>query len=354
VDLASVTAEVKTYDAACTKKYGPLTGLLGTRSVAADVESIRRALDEDKLSLLGISYGTLLGQQYLAAHPDRVRAAVLDGVADPDRTGPAEAVSAVLDLDDASSARDKSEKVRQAEQIRAALSGFLPWCKGAGPAECAIADAPQVAVDGVFAKSPDLIKSVNAAAYDPAGWPAFARAVAKARDGARDGDGGAGSTADLKKIADQKMPTDLAEVLKPSPNSLAFDLANKCTDFRWPQDTKLLLDEVAATAKADGNEPAGPSVAADFAPCAAWPGTGSPLGAIKAPTGPRPLLVNTEQDPRTPLAGAEKVATRLKAPLLKVGGDLHGVTTQGNSCVQAALVRVLVDGATPKPGKCPA
>ena len=352
VDLAAVTAEVKRYDAACAQKYekqyGPLTGHLGTRSVAADVEAIRKALDEDKVSLLGISYGSLLGQQYLATHPDRVRAAVLDGVADPDRTGPAEAVSAVLDLTDASSARDKSEKVRQAEQIRAALSGFLPWCKGAGPAECAIADAPQAAVDAVFAKAPDLVKSVNAAAYDPAVWPAFARAVAKARDG------GAGSTGDLRRIADQKMPKDLADVLKPSPNSLAFDLANKCTDFRWPQDTKLLLDEVAATAKAAGNQAAGPSVAADFAPCAAWPGTGSPLGAVKAPTGPRPLIVNTEQDPRTPLAGAEKVATRLKAPLLKVGGDLHGVTTQGNSCVQAALVRVLVDGAAPRAGKCPA
>ncbi|MFF0745118.1 alpha/beta hydrolase [Streptomyces sp. NPDC004111] len=348
VDLTAVTAEVKKYAAACTKKYGPLTGHLGTKSAAQDVEAIRRALEEDRISLLGISYGTLLGQQYLATHPDRVRAAVLDGTADPDRTGPAEAVGSVLDLADAGSARDKNAKTRQAEQVRAALSGFLPWCRGAGPAECALAENPLDAVTAVFAKSPDLVRSVNAVSQDPALWPGFARAVDKASDST------AGATDDLRKFADRKAPADLAQALRPVPNSLAFDLANKCTDFRWPQDTKALLDEVAATAEKARNEPAGPSVAADFAPCAAWPGTGSPLGAVKAPSGPRPLIVSTEKDPRTPLAGAEKVASRLNAPLLKVGGDLHGVTTQGNECVQAALVRVLVEGSAPKAGKCPA
>ncbi|MFD3516873.1 alpha/beta fold hydrolase [Streptomyces sp. NPDC058657] len=348
VDVASVTDGVKKYAGACAKKYGALTGHLGTRAVAADVEAIRKALEEDRLSLLGVSYGTLLGQQYLAAHPDRVRAAVFDGVADPGRTGAAEAVGAVLDLDDAGAVRDKSEKVRRGERIRAALSGFLPWCKGAGPAECAVADDPPAAVDAVFAEAPELVGSVDPAAYDPALWPEFARAVDRARNG------GAGATDDLKKLAARTPPKDLADVLKPSPNSLAFDLANKCTDFRWPRDVPVLLDEVEAAAKAAGHEEAAPSVAADFAPCAAWPGGGTPLGALTAPEGPRPLIVNTQKDPRTPLAGAEKVAARLKAPVLEVGGDLHGVTTRGNGCVQAALVRVLVEGSPPRAGHCPA
>ncbi|MFI5803523.1 alpha/beta fold hydrolase [Streptomyces sp. NPDC051561] len=347
VDVPAVTAGTTKYAAACTEKYGALTAHLGTKAVAKDLEAIRKALGEDKLNLLFLSYGTLLGQEYLATHPDRVRAAVLDGVVDPARTGAAEAISGSMNLQDADSTRDKTGARRRAEQIRGALSGFLPWCKGAGPAECALADDPAKAVEKAFTLHPDLVKSVNAVAYDPARWPEFARAVDDADAG------GPNSTVALKKIAALPLPKDLAEVLKPAPANLAFDLGNKCTDYAWPRNTETLLQEVAVAAKAAGNEPAGPTTGADFAACAQWPGTGSPLGALKASAGPRPLLVNTEKDPRTPLAGAEKVAARMKAPLLRVGGDLHGITSQGNECVQSALLNTLVKGNRPVAGNCP-
>jgi pimeloyl-ACP methyl ester carboxylesterase len=53
-----------------------------TVSTAKDLEALRRALGERKLTFHGSSYGTLLGQQYAELYPDRVRAIVLESVFD--------------------------------------------------------------------------------------------------------------------------------------------------------------------------------------------------------------------------------------------------------------------------------
>jgi len=45
-----------------------------------DLDDVRAALGYDKINLLGGSYGTLAGFVYLRQHPDRVRAAILEGV----------------------------------------------------------------------------------------------------------------------------------------------------------------------------------------------------------------------------------------------------------------------------------
>lgn len=52
-----------------------------TTSVAVrDLDAVREALGAERISLYGISYGTRVAQHYLRRYPDRVRAAVLDGV----------------------------------------------------------------------------------------------------------------------------------------------------------------------------------------------------------------------------------------------------------------------------------
>jgi pimeloyl-ACP methyl ester carboxylesterase len=51
---------------------------LHTENAARDLERVRQALGEPKLSYLGLSYGTLLGATYATMFPDRVRAFVLD------------------------------------------------------------------------------------------------------------------------------------------------------------------------------------------------------------------------------------------------------------------------------------
>ncbi|MEV8636198.1 alpha/beta fold hydrolase [Streptosporangium sp. NPDC051023] len=66
----------------CREKTGPLFDHLDTMSVARDVEAIRRALGAEKISFLGQSYGTLIGQHYAQLFPDKLDRLVLDGVVD--------------------------------------------------------------------------------------------------------------------------------------------------------------------------------------------------------------------------------------------------------------------------------
>ncbi|MFE0025892.1 alpha/beta hydrolase [Amycolatopsis sp. NPDC059021] len=66
----------------CRRATGPLIDHVDTISTARDVEAVRIALGVDKVTWLGLSYGTLLGATYAQLYPARVRAAVLDGAVD--------------------------------------------------------------------------------------------------------------------------------------------------------------------------------------------------------------------------------------------------------------------------------
>ncbi len=54
----------------------------GTRAVAEDIDALRDVLGVERISLYGVSYGTVVAQAYAAAHPDRVDALVLDAPVD--------------------------------------------------------------------------------------------------------------------------------------------------------------------------------------------------------------------------------------------------------------------------------
>ncbi|MGW0708516.1 alpha/beta hydrolase [Streptomyces sp. NPDC002643] len=62
----------------CRAHTGPLVDHMDTASVVRDMEAIRVGLGEERISYLGVSYGTGIGQQYAERYPDRVRAMVLD------------------------------------------------------------------------------------------------------------------------------------------------------------------------------------------------------------------------------------------------------------------------------------
>jgi len=66
----------------CRKHTGRLFDFIDTKSAARDLDAVRAALGEKKLSLTSLSYGTLLGQQYAQEFPQRVRALILDSTMD--------------------------------------------------------------------------------------------------------------------------------------------------------------------------------------------------------------------------------------------------------------------------------
>ena len=57
-----------------------------TENTVRDLDMLRRAVGDKKLTYLGFSYGTYLGATYAAMFPRKVRGLVLDGALDPRST----------------------------------------------------------------------------------------------------------------------------------------------------------------------------------------------------------------------------------------------------------------------------
>ena len=73
----------KDFAAGCQSRSGDLLPFMDSASTARDMDQIRAAVGDDKLTYLGFSYGTYLGQWYAHIFPTHVRALSLDGVVDP-------------------------------------------------------------------------------------------------------------------------------------------------------------------------------------------------------------------------------------------------------------------------------
>ena len=67
----------------CLDDRQPIARHMSTADVARDMDLLRRAVGDAKLSYLGFSYGSYLGNTYANLFPNKVRALVIDGVLDP-------------------------------------------------------------------------------------------------------------------------------------------------------------------------------------------------------------------------------------------------------------------------------
>ena len=73
----------KDFSVACEEKNGAILPWISTNNTARDMDRIRAALGEEKITYFGFSYGSELGATWATMFPGTVRAAVLDGAADP-------------------------------------------------------------------------------------------------------------------------------------------------------------------------------------------------------------------------------------------------------------------------------
>ena len=80
-EFDQVTAWAGAFGASCLKLTGPLLAHVDTGSVARDMERLRRALGDEKLNFLGLSYGAHLGSTYAELYPKRIRVMALDAIA---------------------------------------------------------------------------------------------------------------------------------------------------------------------------------------------------------------------------------------------------------------------------------
>lgn len=78
--------ELATANRACDRANPGVLAHVGTMENVADLDRIRAALGEERLTYWGLSYGTRIGYVYALLHPGRLRALVLDGSIDPAST----------------------------------------------------------------------------------------------------------------------------------------------------------------------------------------------------------------------------------------------------------------------------
>ncbi|MED7952797.1 alpha/beta hydrolase [Streptomyces sp. BE303] len=109
------------YSDACSRNAGPLIEHMSTINVVRDLDRMRRAVGDAKLTFAGFSYGTLIGATYAGMYPNKVRAVIVDGNVDPNLR-----------------MRDGVEYDKQrAAGFELALDQFLKRCEAAGAPRCA-------------------------------------------------------------------------------------------------------------------------------------------------------------------------------------------------------------------------
>jgi pimeloyl-ACP methyl ester carboxylesterase len=319
----------KEFQDICVEKNGPILQHVGTNDSARDMDSIRRALGEDKISYFGFSYGSELGATWATMFPDTVRAAVLDGAKDPNA---------------GSLEWDRQQRVG----FEHTLGLYLDDC--AQDSDCAFynegftREAFDEVMDNIDAHPlptkagrPDLtrgmaLQAVATAMYEDALWDQLSDALADAQQG----DGEALLT--LYDTYYSRMPDGTW------PNLLEAFQVIVCMDSA----DRPTLEEYDANALELSR------LAPRFSPgtvggydCAWFPPSEDPRVAITGAGAGPIVVIGTTGDPATPLAGTEAMASALQdGRLVVVDADQHtGYGT--NSCVVDIVHRYLIDLEAP-------
>jgi pimeloyl-ACP methyl ester carboxylesterase len=340
--LAGVVAENKLYASQCEKSSGPLLPYVGTRDAARDMDVLRAALGEAKLTYLGKSYGTYLGTWYAQLFPGHVRALVLDGAVDP--------ASPALGTD-----------IVQAQGFQAALRSFAADCMsragcplgrgtdvsaGLAKLQALLDKADQTPLandlgDGRAADGALLTTGLASALYSKSYWPTLRAALA---------DAFAGDGTVLIDLADLLMERNSGGTYS---NLADTNTAVECLDRPWPRNLSAWQSAAAAaaeTAPVFGTRDVWQSLA-----CAYWPVPSQPFPAIRAAGAPPVLVVGTTRDPATPYRWAQALSKDLSSGvLLGWNGDGHTAYGSGSSCVDNYVNSYLISRSVPRSGTvCP-
>ncbi len=272
-------------DEGCEKRSGDILPFIGTERVARDMDRLRDALGEEKISYLGYSYGTFLGALYADAFPDRVRVMVLDGAIDPAKTG-SEAI-----LGQAFGFEDQLDAFLDAQK-KDAMSPFFEDGKSDTEFDALMAQIDAHPIPDHPKKGPprslgpgEAWWGVTEALYDERNWPFLAQALADAEDK---------SATRLLEFTDEASGRSSDGTYD---NSFVAFLAISNVDVAWPTTMAAydeLADEVRKTAPRLGVGLVYSSVSPIFWPIPAQR-KAAPIAADKAP--PIVVIGNTGDKP---------------------------------------------------------
>ena len=329
-DQQTLADAYKAVGEACLRWSGELLRFVGTDSTVEDLERIRLALGEDKLTFIGHSAGTLLGAVYADRYPQHVRAFVLDGPIDPSLT-----------LDQMTLA--------QAKGFEAALRSFFAYCdatptckwRPANPdrtqAYLALMDRirqqPLKASGGRIVGVDTFVSGTMSRLTARSKWPSLGDALAAAERG----DGSPLAT--------------LASNYQNAGASNAADARQSilCLDHPAPRELSA-YPPLAEASKAQAPV-FGPVFTWAALSCGMWsvPSTLEPKPA-RAAGAPPIMVVGTTGDPATPQAWAEALAGQLEHGVLVLRQGAEHVAYYYSACVRRLADAYLVDGHAPASG----
>jgi pimeloyl-ACP methyl ester carboxylesterase len=348
LDLPALLAKDQHYLHRCLALNGTdILSHVSTAETARDMDVLRKAVGDQKLSYFGYSYGTFLGATYAALFPNRFRALVLDGPLDAD-----EYLSDPL--------KGSNEQTAAFER---ALSRFFRAC-AAHQDQClnfGQGDDPEDAYDA-------LIDRANATPIPALGYTPDPRPV--------DGDD-INAVAIIAMYAKQNWPF-LAEILasaEANDGTLVRALVDEAFYGRDPDTGTFdpITDRFFAIYGAEAHWPSNiPTYVREgeqawgmfnhfysnhgytelnfgLWPAKAQDAYDGPFH-VKA-SAPTPLVVATTYDPATPYRGALKLVRELgNARLLTMRGDGHTAYGGNSPCIDDAVNAYLLQGNLPAPG----
>ncbi|ANB06316.1 hypothetical protein SAM40697_2356 [Streptomyces ambofaciens] len=316
---------------ACARNGGELIRHLSTANEARDIDRLRAALGERRISAWGTSYGTYVGAVYAQKFPHRTDRFVLDSVDDPDpaRVNRAWLAAHEQGVEDtfphfaawASEPGNPDRLARTAAEVRPMFLRLaarldrepLPW-PGANPAELNGNVLRQTMLDSL---------------YSPGRYPTLARLMRAAQEG-------------TVPPAPQAPPEAVLQ------NVTAVGAGTLCNDVAWPT-SRAVYEKGVAESRAKYPLTAGMPRNAML--CAAWPYPPREAPVRITDEGPsNVLLVSNERDVATPLAGALRMREALgrRAVLVTVDSTGHNpYLANGNACGDRTASRFLATGQRP-------
>ena len=306
--------ESRDYVAACTERTGAdLLAHVGTQDVVRDIDIIRAALGDEKLTYVGYSYGTRIGAQYAEMFPTHVRALVLDGALDP--------------------AQDLiSSSVDQMAGFQQAFDAFAADCATRG-GECPLGTDPAQATARFRALVDPLILA-PASTADPRGlsygdahigtlqalyseefWPYLYQGLVELAEGRGD---------TLLQLADVYLGrAPKRDLQQPERRLLRGALPRRPARHR-PRSPHRRRPRRGAGGTVPGLGLEIQGAALDV--CAFWPAppSGPVPHQIDAPELPNVVVISTTGDPATPYQAGVDLAEQLGGSLITVAGSRHG------------------------------
>lgn len=331
----------------CRARTGPVFDHVDTLSVVHDLDAVRAALGDRKLSYYGISYGTLIGQQYAEEYPYRVRALVLDS-----------------NMDHSLGTRGFVDT--QARAAQSSFDEFVAWCDRTP--ECALHGEDVRAVwDDLLERADDgelrdpfapeavltsygLIGYAFSAFYGP-DWMFLADLMVTLDTG----DQASGLTRQqslagpVRAWQEPEEPEEVAEFAFP---------AVFCQDWHLPvRDYREFARHQRRMARMAPDMRYSPLAVSATAACLGWPSkVKNPQHRLRVPPGPELLLTNALFDPATGYEWATNAARQLRrnAVLLTYEGWGHGVYRRSD-CTTVPFDDYLISLKRPDRGaRCPA